>query len=51
MRAPRGSVLVESVLMMAFSGIGLLWLVRSPILEIASRLFVGLFFMEGYSEW
>jgi hypothetical protein len=51
MNTPLGSVLAESVLMMAFIGIGLLWLVRSPILEMASRFFVGLFFMEGFSEW
>jgi hypothetical protein len=51
MRAPCGSVFVESALMMALVGVGLLWVVRYPILEMASRFFVGLFFMEGYSEW
>lgn len=51
MRTPRGSVLVESVLLMALIGVGLLWLVRYPIFEMASRFFVGLFFMEGYAEW
>jgi hypothetical protein len=51
MSTPHGSVMAESVLVMALIGIGFLWLVRFPILEIASRIFVGLFFMEGYSEW
>jgi hypothetical protein len=51
MRVPRGSVLAESVLMMVVVGAGLLWLLRSPILDLAKRFFVSLFFMEGYSEW